>query len=76
MFPDVSHYLGTTTSDGQKVTTSTELVMYLLEHYGIATVPGDAFGEPNGIRLSYANSMEELEEAVKRLSAGLSSLKK
>jgi aspartate aminotransferase len=74
VFPDVSHYLGTKTSDGQKVTTSTDLVMYLLEHHGIAAVPGDAFGEPNGIRLSYANSMDELQEAVKRLSVGLSSL--
>lgn len=71
VFPDVSSYLGSTTSTGQKIETSTDLVMYLLENYGIATVPGDAFGEPNGIRLSYANSLEELKEAVIRLQKGL-----
>lgn len=76
VFPDISAYLNTSTPDGQKISTSTDLVMYLLEHFGIATVPGDAFGEPNGIRLSYANSMEELEEAAKRLARGLQSLKK
>lgn len=74
VFPDVSSYLGSTTSTGQKIETSTDLVMYLLENYGIATVPGDAFGEPNGIRLSYANSLEELKEAVIRLQKGLESL--
>lgn len=74
VFPDVSSYLGSTTSTGQIVETSTDLVMYLLENYGIATVPGDAFGEPNGIRLSYANSLNELKEAVIRLQKGLESL--
>jgi aspartate aminotransferase len=74
VFPDVSTYLGSTSATGQKIETSTDLVMYLLENYGIATVPGDAFGEPNGIRLSYANSLDELKEAVIRLQNGLESL--
>ena len=43
VFPEISAYLGTKTPDGQTITTSTELVMYLLENFGIATVPGDAF---------------------------------
>lgn len=74
VFPDISEYLGRKSPDGQTIETSTDLVMYLLEHFGIATVPGDAFGEPNGIRLSYANSMEELQDAVSRLERGLKSL--
>lgn len=74
VFPDISEYLGRKSPDGQTIATSTDLVMYLLEHFGIATVPGDAFGEPNGIRLSYANSMEELQDAVSRLERGLKSL--
>lgn len=74
-FPDISTYLGKTTPNGQKVETSTDLIMYLLDEAQIATVPGDAFGEPNGIRLSYATSMEKLEEALKRLKKALLDLK-
>jgi aspartate aminotransferase len=48
--------------------------MYLIEEHGLAAVPGDAFGEPNGIRLSYAASMDELKEAMKRLKTGLNQL--
>jgi aspartate/methionine/tyrosine aminotransferase len=48
--------------------------MYLLENHGVAAVPGDAFGEPSGLRMSYANSLDELKEAVERLRDGLSSL--
>jgi len=50
--------------------------MYLLENFGIATVPGDAFGEPGGIRLSYAIAMEDLQKAVVQLKEGLLSLQK
>lgn len=75
-FPDISAYLGGIGKDGKVIATSSDLVMYLLEHSGIALVPGDAFGEPNGVRLSYATSMENLIEAVKRLKEGLSSIRK
>lgn len=74
VFPDVSHYLGKSASDKTKISTSTDLCMYLLEQHGLATVPGDAFGEPNGIRLSYASSMDDLKEAIKRLKKGLKQL--
>jgi len=55
--------------------TTTDLALYLLEDHGVATVPGDAFGEPNGLRLSYAASMENLKQAVIRLKNGFSLLK-
>ncbi|MEX0994496.1 MAG: pyridoxal phosphate-dependent aminotransferase [Balneolaceae bacterium] len=74
VFPDCSAYLGTTTSDGKNIKTTTELCIYLLEKHGVATVPGDAFGEPSGFRISYAVSMDHLEEAVKRLKNGFSEL--
>lgn len=74
VFPDISHYLGTTASNGDVIHTSTDLCLYLLEEQGLATVPGDAFGEPNGMRLSYASSMDELKEGMKRLEAGLNEL--
>lgn len=74
VFPDISHYLGSKTPSGNTVETSTDLCMYLLEEHGLAAVPGDAFGEPNGLRFSYASSMQQLEEAMKRLRKGLSDL--
>ncbi len=74
VFPDIHHFLGKSTPTGDKINTSTDLSMYLLEQHGVAVVPGDAFGESTGIRLSYAVSMDDLEEAVLRMKDGLSSL--
>ncbi len=74
VFPDISHYLGTTSASGESIESSTDLCMYLIEEHGLATVPGDAFGEPNGMRLSYASSMEDLQEAINRLQTGLQEL--
>jgi aspartate aminotransferase len=74
VFPDISHYIGTKKQDGTPIGSSTDLCLYLLDEFGLALVPGDAFGEPNGIRLSYAASMNDLEEAMKRLKEGLASL--
>ncbi len=74
VFPDISHYLGKQTSNGDTIETSTDLCMYLIQEHGLAAVPGDAFGEPNGVRLSYAASMKDLKEAMKRLNSGLSQL--
>lgn len=74
VFPDISHYLGTKKPDGTTIETSTELCLFLLDDYGLAIVPGDAFGEPNGIRMSYAASVSDLEEALSRFKKGLASL--
>ncbi len=74
VFPDVSAYLGKTSPNGTVIATSTDLSLYLIEAVGIATVPGDAFGEPDGIRLSYACAMSDLVESVARLKKGLVSL--
>jgi len=74
VFPDISAFLGKKTPEGVTIETSTDLSLYLLEKQGVAVVPGDAFGEPTGIRLSYAASMEDLKEAVQRIKDGLSSL--
>lgn len=74
VFPNIDSFLGKHTDKGDRIKTSTDLSLYLLESHGVATVPGDAFGEPGGIRLSYANSMDDLKEAIERLRDGLSSL--
>ena len=52
-----------------------DLCMYLLEKGLIATVPGDAFGAPDNIRISYANSDENLVKAMDRLRDALAALK-
>lgn len=74
VFPDIHTFLSKKTPEGLTIETSTDLSLYLLEQQGVAVVPGDAFGEPNGIRLSYAASMDDLKEAVQRIKDGLSSL--
>lgn len=74
VFPDISAWLGKTAPDGRTIDSSTELCMYLLDEQGIAAVPGDAFGEPDGIRLSYASGLDQLEEGMKRLKEGFATL--
>ncbi len=74
VFPDISTYLGRTTDGGDRIKNSTDLCLYLLNEQGLAAVPGDAFGEPNGIRLSYASSLEDLREGLRRLKQGLAQL--
>ncbi len=73
VFPDISHYFGRKAGD-RLIENSHDLCMYLLESGHIATVPGAAFGAPNCIRISYANSDENLEEAMRRLKAALAKL--
>jgi aspartate aminotransferase len=72
-FPDVSAFIGKK-ANGVEISSSQELTMYLLSHYHIATVGGEAFGCDKSIRLSYASSEDILIESVKRLKAGLESL--
>ncbi|MBU3926259.1 MAG: pyridoxal phosphate-dependent aminotransferase [Bacteroidetes bacterium] len=74
LFPDVSSFFGKT--DGNTmVNDSTQLCTYLLEKAHVALVPGEAFGDPNCIRLSYATSKELLVEAVNRIKTALALLK-
>ena len=65
-FPDVSYYFGKTLR-GKEIKDANDFAMYLLAEANVATVTGDAFGNPNCIRLSYATSEELLREAVKRI---------
>ena len=74
LYPDVSAFFGTETPDGELIEDSSDLCFYLLEEHHVALVPGTAFGAPNGMRLSYASSMEDLETALKRIEAGLTAL--
>ncbi|MBU2652301.1 MAG: pyridoxal phosphate-dependent aminotransferase [Bacteroidetes bacterium] len=60
--------------DGKVITNASDLSMYLLEKACVALVPGDAFGNPNCLRLSYATSKELLREAVRRISEAIQKL--
>ena len=74
-FPDISYFIGLKTENGKEITSANELSLYLLEEGKISLVPGEDFGAPNCIRLSYAASEEELINAVKRLKISLNKLK-
>lgn len=70
VFPDVSAYFGKTLN-GTKIDNASHFAMYILENANVATVTGDAFGNPKCIRISYAASQEEIKEAVSRIKAVL-----
>jgi aspartate aminotransferase len=74
IFPDISSYFGKS-YNGYHIKNSTDLSMYLLEEGNIALVSGDAFGDDNCIRFSYATSEERLIESVKRVREALAKLK-
>lgn len=75
LFPEVSAYVGKTTPEGNKIASSADLAMYLLEKGHVATVDGGAFGMEGYIRLSYATSDDNLREAMRRIAETLASLK-
>ncbi|MTG96936.1 MULTISPECIES: pyridoxal phosphate-dependent aminotransferase [Myroides] len=70
VFPDVSSFFGKTLH-GVKINNADDLSMYLLEKANVATVTGEAFGNPNCIRMSYATSEDQLKEAFRRIKEAL-----
>ena len=68
VFPDISSFYGKTLN-GFTINNASDFALYLLENANVATVTGEAFGNPNCIRISYAASEDELREAVKRIKA-------
>ncbi|WP_431156510.1 pyridoxal phosphate-dependent aminotransferase [Winogradskyella poriferorum] len=71
VFPDVSAYFGKTVK-GTTINNATDMSMFLLQEALVATVTGEAFGNPNCIRISYAASEENIKEAIKRIEEALS----
>ena len=71
VFPDVSSYFGKTLK-GQLIKDATDFSMFLLAEANVATVTGDAFGNPNCIRFSYATSEALLTEAMRRIKEAVS----
>ncbi len=73
LFPDVSSFFGKRYND-TIINSATDLAMYLLQEGLVAIVTGEAFGNPNCIRISYAAAEEELIEAMKRMKQALEKL--
>jgi aspartate aminotransferase len=75
LFPKCSSFYGKKTPGGAVIANSTDLAMYLLEEGHVATVGGDAFGDPDCFRMSYATSDENIVEAMQRIKEVLSKLR-
>ena len=70
VFPNISYYFGKTI-DGFEINDASDMSMFLLEKALVATVTGDAFGNPNCIRISYAASTEQIKNAVERIKSAI-----
>lgn len=73
VFPDVSSYYGKS-FNGEVIKDSSDLCMFLINEALVATVPGQPFGTPESIRISYASSEEILREALRRIKEALGKL--
>jgi aspartate aminotransferase len=74
VFPRISSYFGKS-ANGSTIQSSNDLAIYLLEKAHIGLVPGEAFGDPECIRISYATADEKIIEAMKRMKKALEALK-
>ncbi|MDR5589562.1 pyridoxal phosphate-dependent aminotransferase [Christiangramia sp. SM2212] len=71
VFPNVSSFFGKTIN-GHEIKNATDFSLFLLEEANVATVTGDAFGNPDCIRISYAASEDQIIEALSRIKKALS----
>lgn len=74
LFPKCSSYFGKS-YEGRVINTSTDLALFILEDGHVATVAGDAFGDPYCFRMSYATSDDNIREAMSRIKKSLAKLK-
>ena len=72
-FPNISKFYGKA-FENRKISSSSDLALYLLEKANVALVPGGAFGNDNYIRLSYATSIDEIKKGVERIREALNRL--
>ena len=74
VFFDISSFIGKHTSNHTTIKSAEDICAMLLEEFGLALVPGNAFGKDDAIRLSFAASMKDIKEGLVRLKAGLASI--
>jgi len=70
VFPDISSFFGKKIGD-RLINNSTDFAFFLLKVAHVATVSGEAFGNNNCIRISYAASEKEITEAIKRIKSAI-----
>jgi aspartate aminotransferase len=75
IFPDVKTYFGKTTEAGEVIHNADDLCMYFLNTAHVSVVTGKAFGEPNCIRISFANSTANIEKGFGKIKKALAALK-
>jgi aspartate aminotransferase len=75
LFPEADFYFGKKTTEGGEIKNATDLCMYLLTRAHVSVVPGEAFGAPQCIRISFAAADEVLEKAFARMKEALLELK-
>ena len=75
IFPDVKAYFGKTTAAGELINNADDLCMYFLNTAHVSVVTGKAFGEPNCIRISFANSSENIEKGFVKIKDALAELR-
>ena len=73
VFPRVSAYFGAKWQD-KTITSAMDLSLYLLQEAKVALVAGEGFGSPNHVRISYATSMQNLEQGLDQVEAALKRL--
>lgn len=76
LFPNVSAYLPSRSPEQQPSQRTMALVRYLMQDHKVAVVPGCAFGDDDHIRISFATSMENIEEGIRRVGRGLEDFRK
>ena len=73
VFPNISSYLGKKNGE-ETIESASDLCMYLLNEAHVALVTGEAFGEPDHMRISYACSEDTIRESIKRITSALAKL--
>lgn len=74
VFPNISAYLGSS-YNGTQIRSSADLALYLINKAKVVLIPGSAFGSDDHLRISYASSMEKLDEGLRRIESALKILK-
>ena len=74
VFPNISGIFGKKTKSGHVIQSSDDFANYLLNDHQVAVVPGEGFGAPGFIRLSYATSMEQIQKGMERIEKAISIL--
>jgi aspartate aminotransferase len=75
VFPRVTYFFGKTTPAGHYIKNADDLCMYFLNEAQVSVVTGKAFGEPDCIRISFANSLENIEKGFRKIKNALAELK-